>query len=100
MEFAAISVLVNYSIYIAPALLFIPLWFLLTPTNATGLRIAILLAGFVLMRDAMTPLEIWAPSATMQIAFHQDPLVLTGLGLASLIIGFGLIKMLPDMPHH
>lgn len=55
MEFAAISVLVDFSIYIAPALLFRALWFLLTPAKAAGLHIVILLAGLALMRDAMTP---------------------------------------------
>lgn len=91
------TALVDYGFYVLPGLALFAAWFALAPKGEMGLRIAVLLAAFVLMRDAMTPLGIWAPSPQMQIGFASDPLLLIGLGAASLGVAVGLAKLAPDL---
>jgi hypothetical protein len=54
--------LLIYGTYLFPGLGLFALWFCLTPKTQLGLRIVILLLGFVLMRDLMTPLRLWSLS--------------------------------------
>lgn len=57
---SALGVLVNYLLHLLPGLLLFGVWWALTPRSLAAMRILILLAAFVLMRDAMTPLGLWA----------------------------------------
>lgn len=81
---AALALLGSYLLYLFPSLVLYALWFGLTPRHLVGLRIAILLLGFVLLRDVMTPLQLWSLGAGAQIGFIANPMVLAGLGLLSL----------------
>lgn len=93
----AIVVLLDYGAYLAPGLLLFGLWFALTPRTLVAMRILILLAAFVLMRDAMTPLRMWALGSEMQIAFSANPVVLATLGGLSLLLIAGLARLAPQL---
>lgn len=92
-----IAVLVNYTIYLAPGLLLFGAWFALTPKSLPAMRILTLLAAFVLMRDAMTPLGLWALSDEVQIAFTTNTFVLAALGGLSLLLIAVLAWVAPEL---
>ena len=89
--------LVDYPLRLLPGLLVLGVTFVLLGRSAPPLRIVVLLLGFVLVRDAMTPLGLWspgvAPNGVMWLRFAPDPVVLIGLGatgvLAALAIAYG-----------
>ncbi|WP_425930158.1 CPBP family intramembrane glutamic endopeptidase [Pseudomonas sp. NyZ201] len=85
--------LATYLVHITPGLILCLLWFALTPKAQAGLRIAILLLTFILLRDAMTPTGLWALDGQVRIGFIDNPLVLAALGLMSL----GLIAVLQQL---
>lgn len=92
-----IAVLLKYAIYLAPGLVLFGLWFGLTPRNQTGLRILILVLAFVLMRDVMTPLQMWRLNGNLQIGFLANPFVLALLGGSSLMLVALIARGLPDL---
>jgi membrane protease YdiL (CAAX protease family) len=92
-----LSLLIGYGSYMLPGLSLIALWFCLTPKTQLGLRIIILLLGFVLMRDVMTPLRLWCLSGHVQISFISNPFVLTALGFLSLAIVVALARIAPEL---
>lgn len=92
-----IAVLVNYGTYLAPGLALFGLWFALTPRSLTALRILILLATFVLMRDVMTPLGLWSLGSEVQLAFTANTFVLAALGGLSVVLIAVLMWVAPDL---
>nr|WP_256262073.1 CPBP family intramembrane glutamic endopeptidase [Pseudomonas costantinii] len=90
-------VLTKYVTYLTPGLLLFGLWFALTPKSLTAMRILILLAAFVLMRDAMTPLGMWALSSEVQIAFTNNAFVLAALGGLSVLLIILLARIAPEL---
>lgn len=92
-----LSLLIDYGIYLVPGLSLCALWFWLTPKTQSGLRIAILLLSFVLMRDVMTPLGLWSLSGDVQIGFISNPFVVAALGVLSLAIIAALARIAPDL---
>lgn len=90
-------VLINYATYVAPGLVLFGVWFALTPRVLTAMRILILLAAFVLMRDAMTPLGLWALSREVQIAFSANAFVLAALGGLSVLLIMLLARIAPEL---
>lgn len=82
--------LATYLLHITPGLVLCLLWFVFTSKTQAGLRIAILLLTFILLRDAMTPTGLWVLDGQVRIGFIDNPLVLAALGLMS----FGLIAVL------
>ncbi|ANY07326.1 hypothetical protein [Pseudonocardia sp. HH130630-07] len=78
--------LVDYPLRLLPGTLVLGALFVVLGRAATPLRIAVLVLGFVLVRDAMTPLGLWtmgvAPVGVPWLRFAPDPVVLVGLGLA------------------
>lgn len=92
-----LAVLVNYSTHLAPGLLLFGLWFALTPRALLAMRILILLAAFVLMRDAMTPLGMWVLSGEVQIALSANAFVLAVLGGLSVVLIMLLSRLAPDL---
>ncbi|MEO8490046.1 CPBP family intramembrane glutamic endopeptidase [Pseudomonas sp.] len=89
--------LTDYGVTLAPGLLLFGLWFALTPRSMTALRIMILLAAFVLMRDVMTPLGMWALSREAQIAFSANAFVLAMLGGLSVVLIMLLSRLAPEL---
>lgn len=89
--------LATYLLHITPGLVLCLLWFALTPKAQAGLRIAILLLTFILLRDAMTPTGLWALDGQVRIGFIDNPLVLAALGLMSLGLVAGLPRLAADL---
>ena len=92
-----LSLLIDYATYLLPGLGLCALWFCLTPKTQPGLRIVILLFGFVLMRDVMTPLRLWSLSGDAQISFISNPFVLATLGALSLAVVAALARIAPEL---
>lgn len=91
------AVLTHYGTHLAPGLALFGLWFALTPKALTALRILILLGAFVLMRDAMTPLGMWALSNAVSISFSANTFVLAALGGLSLLMIALLARVAPQL---
>ncbi|WP_223496550.1 CPBP family intramembrane glutamic endopeptidase [Pseudomonas sp. A-RE-26] len=94
---SAFGVLVNYLFHLLPGLLLFGVWWAATPRSLVAMRILILLAAFVLMRDAMTPLDLWAVGSDVQIAFSANTLVLGALGCLSLLLIMLLARAAPEL---
>lgn len=90
-------VLANYATHLAPGVLLFGLWFALTPRALTAMRILMLLMAFVLMRDVMTPLGLWALGGEVQIAFSENAFVLAALGGLSVVTIMLLSRVAPDL---
>lgn len=89
--------LLDYPLRILPGLTVLAAAFLMLGRCAPLLRIVVVLLGFVLLRDAMTPLGLWSlgttPNGVVWLRFAPDPVVLIGFGasgvLLSLAVAFG-----------
>lgn len=92
-----LEVLNDYAVHLAPGLLLFGAWFALTPRAQVAMRILILLAAFVLMRDVMTPLGMWAVSRDVQIAFSGNAFVLAALGGLSVLLIMLLSRLAPEL---
>ncbi|CRM76564.1 CPBP family intramembrane glutamic endopeptidase [Pseudomonas sp. 58 R 3] len=92
-----LEVLIDYGLHLAPGLLLFGAWFALTPRTQVAMRILILLAAFVLMRDVMTPLGMWAVSRDAQIAFSGNAFVLAVLGGLSVLLIMLLSRLAPEL---
>ena len=92
-----LEVLIDYAVHLAPGLLLFGAWFALTPRAQVAMRILILLAAFVLMRDAMTPLGLWALSDAVSITFTANSFVLAVLGGLSLLMIAVLARVAPQL---
>lgn len=84
--------ILDYTIRILPALLLVAIAFAITPRKEIAFRILLLILGFILMRDAMTPLGYWQfgttvdPLPSLWLRFIDNPLILTTFGVASLLV--------------
>ncbi|WP_077566177.1 CPBP family intramembrane glutamic endopeptidase [Paenibacillus ihbetae] len=84
----------DYSFRIMPGLLLLILAYLLLPKQTVEARLFILVLGFILIRDAMTPLGFWklgAAGQTVWLRFPDDGWLLVTLGVMSLILTFGIV---------
>lgn len=92
---------VDYPLRLLPGVLVLAATFLLLGRTAPLPRIVVLLLGFVLMRDAMTPLGLWslgaAPNGTLWLRFAPDPVVLVGLGVAGALLSLAIAYGPPDL---
>ncbi len=89
--------LIKYATHLTPGVLLFGLWFALTPRTLPALRILILLLAFVLMRDVMTPLRMWALGSEVQIAFTNNGFVLAALGGLSVLLILLLVRVAPEL---
>lgn len=88
MLLESLSILFEYSARMAPGFVLFALCLALLPLRAVGIRIALYIALFILIRDAMTPSGLWSFSG-LRIGFYPDGVVLAALGLSSLAgVGF------------
>lgn len=79
--------LLNYALRITPGLVLVGMTFALTPRTAPLARILLLILGFVLIRDVMTPLGFWSfgrLGPAIWVRFRADALLLGSLAIASL----------------
>lgn len=90
------ELLTTYNMRLAPGLLAFALCLVLLPRAAIGLRIALYIAIFILVRDAMTPTGLWSFD-DLRISFFNDPWVLTTLGIASALGVAFLVAVEADM---
>ena len=97
MIIEGVRVLANYATHLTPGLLMFGLWLALTPKALTAMRILLLLMAFVLMRDVMTPLGLWALGSEVQIVFSENAFVLAALGGLSVVTIMLLARVAPDL---
>lgn len=94
-----VEILVAYSLRITPGLVLLAAVFMLVPTKQVLMRIMVLILGFVLMRDAMTPEGLWQFGITdtaVWIRFINDPWILLVLAGMSGLIVYGL-QLIPSL---
>lgn len=87
--------LVPYMLRITPGLMLIAAIFLLLPRKQIIARIFMLIIGFILMRDAMTPVGFWnfgITDVTLWLRFINDSGVLLILGTLSLLTAWLLLR--------
>lgn len=78
------SILFDYSARMAPGFALFALCLALLPLRAVGIRIALYIAIFILVRDVMTPAGLWTFGG-LRIGFYPDGAVLAVLGISSLL---------------
>lgn len=94
------SLLFNYFVRISPGVVLLSLTYFLLPKKENVFKIYLLLFGFILMRDAMTPLSLWEFGITDHIIwlrFIENPLVLLTIGFLSLVISLFLYHFIPEL---
>lgn len=87
--------LFEYSVRIFPGLVILSTSYFLLPKKEIVIRMFLLLFGFILMRDTMTPLRFWEfgfTNNTLTLRFINDPLVLLVLGFTSLVVSLVLYR--------
>jgi len=85
-----------YGWRVFPGLLLIAVTYALLPRKADGARVFLLIFGFLLVRDAMTPAGFWrlgVTPATVWLRFAESPLLLLVLGAASLLATFFILSI-------
>ncbi|AYB44410.1 CPBP family intramembrane glutamic endopeptidase [Paenibacillus lautus] len=81
--------IMEYSLRILPGILLLIGAYILLPKNSLESRFFILVLGFILIRDAMTPLGFWrfgVTGNTVWMRFLNDGWILFTLGLVSLLL--------------
>lgn len=91
-----IEILWTYSMRMAPGLLVFALCLVLLPHAVVGARIALYIAIFILIRDAMTPVGLWSFD-NLRISFFDNPALLTTLGFACALGVVLLVAVERDM---
>lgn len=81
----SIAIFTIYNGRLLPALILFLSALLWVPRRLGGLRLALYIGLFVVMRDAMTPVGLWSFDA-LRIGFFDNPLVLAGLGTVSVLM--------------
>ncbi|WP_222131158.1 CPBP family intramembrane glutamic endopeptidase [Pseudonocardia sp. C8] len=86
--------LIDYPLRLAPGAVVLGVTFVVLGRSSPLLRIVVLLLGFVLLRDAMTPLGLWTlgttPGGAPWLRFAPDPIVLTGLGASGVLLALAV----------
>lgn len=96
------DVLFEYGVRVTPgAALLVATYLLLRGKQALLLRIALLILGFILVRDVMTPLGMWEFGVTNDflpwLRFTDDWFVLTVLGITSLALTALVVRLNQSM---
>lgn len=92
--------LLEYLLQVLPGIVLIGLTYWLARTRDPMLRIFLLILGFILLRDALTPAGFWTfglAGAAPWLRFSADPVVLVALGSATLLLTAGLLKASADL---
>lgn len=83
------GLLIDYSYRLFPGLFLIGLFYLILPKKNDLLKTVILILGFILMRDTMTPLGLWefgVDGNIIWLRFIDDSFILITIALFSLIL--------------
>lgn len=92
----AVAAFTAYNLRFLPALLLFIAALLWVPRRLGGLRLALYIGLFIIMRDAMTPVGLWSFDA-LRIGFFANPLVLAGLGTVSVLVVGGVVALERDL---
>lgn len=95
--------ILNYSLRIAPGLILLCLTYALLPKKDKIIKIFLLLFGFILIRDAMTPMGFWRFGVTdnvIWLRFADNETTLYTLGLTSLLLTWGIIYFNPRLKEY
>lgn len=80
----------EYGLRIMPGLILIALTYVLLPRKTVAFRLFMLIFGFILIRDVMTPLGFWefgvADENTMWVRFIDNGPLLITFGIVSLLV--------------
>ncbi|MBA5729245.1 hypothetical protein HW423_05545 [Aerococcaceae bacterium INB8] len=79
--------LLDYFLRLLTGLIVVVAIYFIVPKDMTVLKIFILIFGFILMRDAMTPLNTWVIGVNgnvLWLRFIEDAFILITIGLLSL----------------
>ena len=90
------ELLIEYSLRLLPGLIVIGILFALIPKDFVLFRILILIFGFILMRDAMTPIGLWQFGVTDNIIwlrFIESCFILIVLAITSVAAALGVLKL-------
>ncbi|MEQ8268161.1 MAG: CPBP family intramembrane glutamic endopeptidase [Parvibaculum sp.] len=90
------EILWTYNMRMAPGLVAFALCLALLPRAAVGLRIALYIAIFILVRDAMTPVGLWSFDE-LRISFFDNAFVLALLGTTSVLGVVFLVSVERDL---
>jgi len=84
------ELLLNYTLRVLPGLLIILLFLILLPKNQIMLRMVTYILMFILIRDAMTPLQLWSfgDAGLFWIRFIDNGFFLVLLGVFAAFIVF------------
>lgn len=83
------NILIDFSLRLIPGLVILVSSYLLLPAKEKLLRLFIIILGFILMRDAMTPVGIWEfgnEQGVMWLRFIDSPLILLLIGVFSVVL--------------
>lgn len=70
------------------------------PATEPLLRIGVLILGFILIRDAMTPAGLWrlgVDDGLVWLRFINDPLTLAALGLSTIALTAAVVRLDPGL---
>lgn len=84
----------DYSLRIMPGIFLIALIYFLLPKPFIVVKIFLLMFGFILMRDAMTPMGLWEfgiEERVIWLRFIDDGFILLVLAITSLILTVGIV---------
>lgn len=87
------EMLIEYSARLIPGVALILIMYSVLPRYERVLKIILLILGFILMRDTMTPLGFWSFGVTgnvLWLRFIDDPSLLFMLGFFSLFLTLGI----------
>lgn len=94
------NLLFEYTLRISPGIALLCFIYLLLPKKASLFKIFLYIFGFILMRDAMTPLGIWqfgVDGMTIWLRFIENSFVLLVLGVFSLLLSLFLYCITGEM---
>lgn len=92
--------ILEYSFRITPGIILILSLYLLLHKESTILKIILFIFGFVLMRDAMTPIQFWNFGVTNNIVwlrFIDDAIILLFLAVVSLVLALFINFVNPQL---
>lgn len=93
------ATLMNYSLTIFPAMVIFAITFMLIPRTERLFRKLILILAFILIRDAMTPTEIWQfgiHNGVIWLRFIESHFVILTLGVMSLFLSLLILRYMAD----